>query len=134
MVGLTGVLKSPMDEGLRVDRRELFPLDQLAELMVLVTGKKDDWMAQRPYLPSRFDELAIWVQDFNQNIKAAEQWMFMGSTSEKEFQIHLPQSSAAGAKAWVLAFWINPRAQSGPPCEAVKARLALEGMEGIPVA
>jgi hypothetical protein len=57
-------------------------------------------------------------------------WKFEGNTTRTEIDVVFPNSVAAGAKVWLLAFWRNERDQSGPPCAPVSTNVQF----GLPMA
>jgi hypothetical protein len=50
-------------------------------------------------------------------------WQFEGNTGRTTIDVAFPNSTAAGAKVWLTAFWFNGRKQSGPACAPVSTNL-----------
>jgi hypothetical protein len=48
-------------------------------------------------------------------------WTFHGATTTYKHTIELPTSLPGGTQVWVMAAWVNPRGQSGPPSMPVSA-------------
>jgi hypothetical protein len=54
---------------------------------------------------------------------ALSDWRFEGNTTRTGVEVAFPADTAPGARAWLAAFWYNPRAQRGPACTAVGTNL-----------
>jgi hypothetical protein len=50
-------------------------------------------------------------------------WQFEGNTGKTKVDITFPNTTAAGTKIWLTAFWFNGRKQSGPACAPVSTNL-----------
>ena len=46
-------------------------------------------------------------------------WHFEGNTGKTTIDVAFSNTVASGAKAWLTAFWFNPRMESGPACTPV---------------
>jgi hypothetical protein len=50
-------------------------------------------------------------------------WTFEGNTGKSSVDVVFPNTTAAGARVWLTAFWFNGRKQSGPACAPVSTIL-----------
>ena len=57
-------------------------------------------------------------------------WKFEGNTTRTTIDVVFPDTVAAGAVAWITAFWRNERDLSGPACAPISTNLQF----GVPMA